>query len=119
MINETNVKQIKFEIKVAIINATNRSNDVLHISKLANEHLKFHFKSGNISNLIQIRKCFIQIEKDPKNIEKLNWYERYKDNNDIETIRINIKDRFSIVRKNSNIHVVSLIGHPKDYNYYL
>jgi hypothetical protein len=75
--------------------------------------------SGNKSNLIKIHRCFEKICYAPDGLEQLNWYERYTNYNDIETVRINSIDRFSFKRSVNYIFVKSLIGYPKDYNYYL
>ena len=118
ILNESNVKRLKFEIIKFIDISEKRNTNTLEIFPLAKEHLKFHFKSGNNKNLTVLHRCFKQICENPDNMEQLNWYERYKEYNEIETVRINLKDRFSFIRRNRYIFIMSLLGHPKDYNYY-
>jgi len=118
MPSESNVKILKIEIIKFIDISEKRDKNILEILPLAKEHLKHHFKSGNNKNLNAIHRCFKQICEKPNSMEQLNWYERYKEHNEIETVRINLKDRFSFIRRNGYIFVMSLLEHPKDYNYF-
>jgi len=119
ILNEGNVKQLKLEISNFIEKSENRIVNKLVMTYLGWDHLEQHFKSGNNKNLTNLQRCFKQVSENPDKMEQLNWYERYKgEHKHIETSRINVKDRFSFIRRNGYIFVMSLLEHPEDYNYY-
>jgi hypothetical protein len=70
--NESTMTLLRLEIKNFIDISKNREQNILIVDDLAKKHLKFHFMSGNKSNLIKIHRCFEKICYAPDGLEQLN-----------------------------------------------
>ena len=118
ILNESNIGQLIFEINNFIEKSKSRNDNKLRLEYLSVEHLKHHFKSGNIRNLKNLHKYFKCIYENPDKLKTIGKWEQYQQHNEIETLEINGKDRFSFIRKGKYIFVMSLLEHPRDFNYY-